>query len=432
MANFKNIFQDLSAKDEHTGPKSSPDPNSGETIKLALLNELIPIRNIEDDILAAFALNNHAETHPADSTLFSEGESDETTLYLMSGIITLSEQSGSSFEIEANTAKAKFPLSTGVKHTMTATAKTEVSVLRVSQKIMLSRPPVAPPSFSFPAELSESRLIQIFTQHYLDDELKVPSLPDIAFKLRKAMESEIGVAEAVKIIQLDPAISAKLIKIANCPLYVTAFPATTIHAAASRLGLNAAKNLVTSFSLKQLFTCNTPHIKELFKKTWKHSIYISGICHVLASTTNKIDPEEALLAGLLSEIGVIPFLDFAAGLPANYFSEQEITKAIPFIRGPLGSYILEKWDFPKELVKIPLLADDWYHFDTEEITIADIVILARIHASIRSPNMSELPAISSIPAASKLEDHALTPEHSLKIITEAKDKINEALNIFRT
>ena len=163
---------------------------------------------------------------------------------------------------------------------------------------------------------------------------------------------------------------------------------------------------------------------------WKQSIYISSICYVLAKETHKVNPEEALLAGLICDIGLVPFLNYSANLPSEYYTEKEIAAALPHIRGPVGAYILHEWDFPEELIGIPLNCEDWYQHKENHLTLTDIVVLAKLHSKIGKPAMAHLPAITSIPAASKLEQVLLSPENSLHILHDAQTKINEAKRAF--
>jgi len=401
-----------------------------DNLTLEVLNQLIPIRNLSDDKLESFALEHKPEVLPEGHTLFKINEPSKIAIFLLKGTVSLSDENGKTFDVNASEIKAKFPLSSGLKHTTTATAKTEINILRVSQKVMaINSEKPNPTKFEIPDHLSDNRLLQTFAQQFIDDELEVPSLPSIATKLRKAMQNEIGIEDAVKIIQLDPVISAKLIEVANCPLYVCLHPAKSCFEAVQRIGLNATRNLVISLSIKNIFSSKSPLIKKQLDQQWKRSIYLSSLCFILASADKQINPEEALLAGLIADIGTIPFLNFIAKLPADYYNEEEIKQAIPVIKGVVGSAILEKWEFAEDFIKIPLISEDWYYHGENNITYSDIVILSRLHSKI-GQKLSHLPAITSIPAASKLKSITLSPENSLNILHEAKDKINETLKTF--
>ncbi|MGR9045310.1 MAG: HDOD domain-containing protein [Gammaproteobacteria bacterium] len=403
-----------------------------EAITVEILKTLIPIRSLSDEKLQSFATERNSEVFPANKILFTQGETDDSAYYLLKGTVIISDSAGKNYEVDANTPQAKFPLCSGIKHTLTVIAKTDVSILRVSQKIM-TPPPSSfdhPPLLTIPKKLVHSRLLQSFSQYYQEEDMEVPSLPDIAIKLRKAMQTDIGISDAVKIIQLDPVIAAKLIQVANCPLYLASNPTKTCFEAVKRIGLKATQNLVITLSLKQIFQSNIPIIRKFMDQVWKQSIYISSICYVLAKETQKVNPEEALLAGLICDIGLIPFLNYAANLPSNYYTEKEIATAFPFVRGPVGAYILHEWDFPDELIGIPLNCEDWYQHKENDLALTDIVVLAKLHSKIGKPAMAHLPAITSIPAASKLEQVLLSPENSLHILHDAQTKINEARKAF--
>ncbi len=411
-------------------PSATPSQTT-EDLSVELLKQLIPIRNLSDEELESFALENKAEVLPAKSLLFTAGDPIDAVVFLLRGTVSLIDSQGNCRDIEAETLKAKFPLASGIKHITTGKAKTPISMLRVSPKIMtLDKAKTEHARLDIPKQLANSRLLQVFSESYMDDELEIPTLPRVAIQLRKAMQKDIGIAEAVEIIQLDPVISAKLIQVANCPLYLTVTPVKTCFDAVSRIGLHATRNLVTSLSIKHTFTQKSPLIAKFLDRVWKRSIYISCISYVLASITRQINPEEALLAGLICDIGAVPFLNFAANLPGSYYTEQDLTQALPHVSGPVGYTILRNWDFPEEFLEIPRNSTDWMHSEGEQLTLNDIVLLSRMHSKIGTPAMADLPAITSVPAASKLEKVSLSPENSLHILYEAKSKINEALQVF--
>jgi len=404
-----------------------------ESISMSVVKELFPIRNYDNEKLLAFTSDLKSEVFPKQTVLFRHGNKADSALYLLKGTVSLSDENGNIYEIVGGTGDAKFPLSSGDIHTTTAIAKTDVSVLRVSQKIL--SPKYAPLSeFStlvMPDELTDNHLLSGFFHHYNNEELNIPSLPDVAIKLRNAMHNDdIGIADAVKIIQHDPVFSAKLIGLANCPLYIGVTPVKSCFEAVNRIGLNATRNLIISLSINRIFKTSSPLIKKYLDELWKESLSISIISFVLASITKQVNPEEALLAGLICNIGAIPFLSFAANFPKDYYTDSDINLALTYVKGPVGYKILNDWGFVDEYLKIPLYSEDWYQNNSEKLNLTDIVVLSRLHSKIGQKNISELPVISSIPAASKLKNFSLSPEFSLNVLHEAKQKINETMKAF--
>lgn len=415
-------------------------PSSREPMPITpdILQRLFPIRNLDDEVLEAFSVNRAADAFGRGTVLFRQGDPVRQVHYLLEGVVRM-EVGDQAYEIGADTAKARFPLCCGKQYTATAEAKTDIQVLRVSAKIMaqgsagsLEAPHALDASADdMPEAVRDSRVFQAFSQYYRDEELRLPSLPEVAAKLGRAIQDEVSLAEVAKIVQLDPVIAAKLVHIANSPLYLPRRPIVTCLDAVTRLGLVATRNLVNSFSLKHIFKCKDPQLARFIQQQWRQSIYLSALCYVLAQDNPGLNAEEALFAGLIADIGVVPFLYFADHLPHEFWQIEDIEAVAPCVRGPVGSYLLKRWDFPSELSSIPLLAEDWYHDSGERLTLADIVILSKLHAYVGTPRMMALlPAINSIPACGKLKDRRLSPAYSLNVLHEAKDAIAQAMKFF--
>jgi HD-like signal output (HDOD) protein len=186
--------------------------------------------------------------------------------------------------------------------------------------------------------------------------------------------------------------------------------------------------LVIGLSISHIFKNKSPLIKKYLDKIWKQSINVSTLSYVLASVTKQANPAEALLAGLICDLGAVPFLNFAANLPKDYFTEADIEEALPYVKGPVGYKILLDWGFSEEFLKVALYSEDWYQNGSDELNLTDIVVLSRLHSKIGQP---DLPIITSIPAASKLKDFSLSPENSLNLLHQAKQQINDALDALK-
>jgi HD-like signal output (HDOD) protein len=322
-------------------------------------------------------------------------------------------------------------------YSATATALTDVQVLRVSPKIMArnvlvdaaAQNLIDPIDPSVPDELRANRMFQAFCQHYRDEKLQIPSLPEVAMNLRRALAGNADINEVVHIIEMDPAIAAKLVSVASSPLYLPTTPVRHCRDAVMRLGLKSTRNLVVSYSLRQVFQCKDAYINQMLHEEWKKSIYLSSLCYVLA-TANRLNAEEALLAGLICDIGVMPILYFAENFPREYWTQEDLQALVNALRGQVGSYVLSLWDFSPELVEIPLISEDWFYDASPELGMQDIVILSKLHACIGATRMSDVPQINSIPACAKLKDCQLSPKHSLKVLHDAQDKIAQAMQLF--
>ncbi len=403
-----------------------------ENISMDVAQNLFPIRNYDNEKLLAFTSDLKSEVFPKQTTLFHLGDKTDSALYLLKGTVSLSDENRKTSDVVSGTEKTKFPLTSGPIHTKTAITKTDVSVLRVSQKIMSRKyAPLSPFStLVIPNELTKNHLMSSFFHHYNHEELNIPSLPDVAVKLRNAMQNNASAAEIVKIIQLDPVISGKLMGLANSPLYVSVAPVKNCLEAVNRIGLNGTRNFVISLSLSRIFKNCSPLILKYADKIWKQSITISKLSYILAAVTKQINPEKALLAGLVCDIGAIPFLSFAANLPKDYCAESDIELILPYVKGPIGYKVLNDWGFSEEFLKIPLDSENWHQNSSDKLNLTDIVVISRFHSKIGQPNKPRLPALASIPATGKFKKTTLSPDLSLYILHKAKQQVNDVMKVF--
>src|SRR5690554_956947 len=84
------------------------------------------------------------------------------------------------------------------------------------------------------------------------DKLQLPTIPEVALKVRQAVNKDnASDAEIAKTISSDPALSARLLQIANSPLYRARQKIESLQAAITRLGHNTIRSLVMNLAMKQ-------------------------------------------------------------------------------------------------------------------------------------------------------------------------------------
>jgi HD-like signal output (HDOD) protein len=425
--------------------KKSPDQPAAPAPSVAIPQSALPISFLQKlipigDLPAAELedLSGSLINFAPGQVIFSRGETADALLYLYSGSVFLEAADGSGYAVDDTTFKAHYPLSTRGEHMFTAIAKTAskiaflpLSALQRGADAAQSQNPLLDHASVSP-ELLGSAFFKGFCAVFQRDELNLPSLPDVAFRLRSALQKDISIADAVKIINLDPVIASKLIQVSNSPLYRTVNPICKCHDAINRLGLKATQNLVTSISLHNLFRSRNKLLNTKAQQLWRQSIQIASLSYTLASMSKKINPDEALLAGLTHNIGALPIITFAESLRDAGYTEQELDQTIEVLQGCVGDFILKKWRFPEALLDVPRQSDNWYRDADTDLQICDIVMLARFHSLLGSNQSHKLPPINTLPAFLKLGERTLTPNMSLVALHDAKQQIAEAMNFFRT
>lgn len=418
-----------------TLPCSEPVSSEHKKLSLATLKKLAPLRDMEEAYVEQLAHTTLRYTQ--DSVIFRLGQKTNSVFYLLEGSVELQPDSDNHYTLSAESSLANLPLNSGKLCGATAIAKTDITVLAISgefihrwsNKSSQQSTSTELLDIELPKQIANNRFFASFSESYRENRLSLPSLPNVAIKLKEAMEKDLGIAEAVKIIGVDAAIVAKLIQLANSPLYSPISPITNCHAAVTRLGLEQTRKLVMGISLKQLFQCQNPQLMEKMQTLWKNSLYVSSLCFVLAQESGSVNPEDALLAGLVSDIGIIPILHFAEQNPDEYPNLDILDSAIPFLSPPVGSLVLHTLGFAPELASIPQYAEDWfYESEGNKLNLVDIVILAKLHSYFGTSRAKEIPYLNSIPAYAKLTNSKLTPDFSLDILQKANHRINAAMN----
>ncbi len=412
-------------------------PGSADTQKqykgsIKTLLRLVPVGKLGEKQLRQ--LNVYQVTYQPGEIIFNRGEIAESLVYLMKGQVYIETTGKQNLLIEEQTFDAFHPLSSGEYRNSTAICKTQCIVLFFPKVAMdIYRQPYLIKSGiqqNLPKHLLNNQLLNTFVSA---SQIDLPTLPDVALKLRQAIQKDIGLAEVSTIINRDPSISANLIQIANSPLYRGISPITTSLDAVNRIGLNNTKNLVTSISLRKLYKNNHQELNKLAQAYWKQSIKISALSHCLSQLTKVGNPEEALLAGLISNIGVIPFLTFVGNQSQSTLNMDEVYQALDYVGTAMSTLILEKWNFSEDMRKIPLQTQNWFMAgDSQTVGLSDIVLLAKYHSLLGSQHTKKLPPITSLPSYALLQNGELNADNSLQIMHDAKQQIQETMRFFHT
>jgi len=252
-------------------------------------------------------------------------------------------------------------------------------------------------------------------------DFEMPSMPDIAIRISKAVNNpNTKSTDIARIIQMDPALAVRIILVVNSPPYAGRQHIDSCSDAVTRLGRTTTRSLVLSFILKNLFHTRHAIIKERMSALWRHSRKVAAVCNVLARHGTKLDPDQAMLAGLIHDIGAVPILNAAKDYPNLIENPALLDKTVSRLQAGVGSLVLHKWDFMDELVDVAKQAEEWAQNKSNTVNYVDLVVLGQLHAYVGTPQMETLPRIDLVPAFHKLGNGKLTPHQSLQIIEKSK------------
>ena len=408
------------------------------TTDVATLKRFVPLSHLSQQQLEYLAEQSVLHDVPPKFRLIACGSNDPTTYLLLDGTIKLTAEDGRIATISSGQPSSMVPISQLLprKYDVVTTSPTRYltidhaiisSVMRgETQNANSSGYEVSGDDEHEESEF-EQELIQQFMLDLENDKLVLPSLPDVAVRLSKALRDDITDAHKIaEMIQTDPVISAKLIKAANSAMYSGRSHIETCTAAVIRLGTDVTHNLVVAYAVSELFKTDSPLLQKMMHELWQHSRKVAAICYVLAKHDSRFNPEQAMLIGLLHDIGVVAVLNYAMKFKDAASDRQTLKSASQRLRAQVGSLILRKWSFSTDFIVAALEGELWLRNPGPEPDYCDLVVIAQLHSFLGTERAMSTPGIDEVPAHTKLAIGELTPRMSLNIIEESHELLNHA------
>lgn len=185
------------------------------------------------------------------------------------------------------------------------------------------------------------------------------SLPEVSLRVNNMANDPDSTAEDMgKVISQDPALVARMLKIANSAYYGSSTDVDTITRAIAILGTNKIRDLVLSTAASQAFD-GIPNDLISMQDFWHHSLYCGILAQILAkSSTKKIESESIFISGLLHDIGQLvmfnqsPEKSHEAILLLMEGSQELSTfeaerHVFGFDHAQVGAALVNKWKLPK-------------------------------------------------------------------------------------
>ncbi|TLX54686.1 histidine kinase [Stutzerimonas nosocomialis] len=248
------------------------------------------------------------------------------------------------------------------------------------------------------AESVQLKLIQAID----NDELVLPTLPEVALRVREAAEDpNISIPNLCKVIGNDAALTARIIKVVNSPLLRSNKEINDLQMAVSRLGINYTCNLATGLAMEQMFQATTDVVDRKMREVWNKSTEVAAICHVLCRHYTRLAPDQATLAGLVHQIGVLPILTYAEEHSELLSDSISLNHVIDKIHPIIGEKILRAWEFPDPIARVPGEYVDFAR-DSVKADYVDIVQVATLQSYLGTGHPYTQLDWNQIPSFAKL------------------------------
>jgi HD-like signal output (HDOD) protein len=245
---------------------------------------------------------------------------------------------------------------------------------------------------------ADNALWTLLTAKLRTNQLVLPTLPEIAVRVRQAADDpDINLHAMSEVIARDPALAARMLKVANSAFLGRTIKVNSLNQAVTRIGLSQVKNIATAMALEQLFVSQHPSVAQWMSTVWLQTIEVTCLSMALLRSLHQqhramhLSMDTLTLAALIHQIGVLPILAEAEKYPQVFAEQGYLNHAIRDLAAPIGEEILVSWGFADMFVDVTRHWSDG-QVDKANITYTDLVRLGAVGCQT-FPNAQLLPEL---------------------------------------
>lgn len=223
------------------------------------------------------------------------------------------------------------------------------------------------------------QFVQALAAELSQGSVEIPGFPSIVLRVRQVLADENSSAEKVaRVVGADPVLAARLLKLANSvALLGTARPATDLRTAVSRVGLNTVRSTTYAHAVRLLSQCDALRgLEKPLEVLARQTGQVASLCHVVAQKYTRVQPDAAMLAGLLHSSGRL-YLLTRAGSHRALFADADAFRTVEREwHLSVAVALLENWNVPEEIVRSVSESEDLAREPRGAPSLADVLLLA--------------------------------------------------------
>lgn len=260
--------------------------------------------------------------------------------------------------------------------------------------------------------------------------VELPSFPDIALRVRKVLSDEnVSQDMVVRVVGSEPALAARLMQIGNsAALNFSGKPITELRTAISRMGFNMVRSAAIAFAMSQLKKQDAlKGLEKPLEELWKRSAAVAAMSHAVARRYSKVNPDMALLAGLLHGIGQLYILTRSAQHPALFANQAIYAAIVRDWHSAIAKALLENWEMADEVIEAVSNFEDLERTNPGEVDLTDVVTVGNLLAAFKDhPETIEL-NMHDVAACKRMQIDRASYEQLIDESEQEIDTLRQAL-----
>ena len=268
-----------------------------------------------------------------------------------------------------------------------------------------------------------ARLVEALTLELAGEKIDLPSFPDIAVRVRKALTNDqVVIDHIVRVISAEPALAARLLQLANsAALNASGKRLMDLRTAISRIGFNMARSATIAFAMSQLRRAEAYKGLDVpLNELWHHSAHVAAVSHVVAKRFTQVNADTALLAGLLQGVGKLYLLTRAARFPGLLQDAGTYHRLVAEWHGRVAQAILRNWEIAEEVISAAIGGENLDREHEGATDLTDVLAVGSALAALGpDPRAGEM-LFLGMPAARRMK---LDAKSCIAALAESHDEI---------
>jgi len=252
-------------------------------------------------------------------------------------------------------------------------------------------------------------------------ELTFPTHVDATLKLQRTLgDPDCHIDEAARLVQTEPLLAARTVAIANSAAYNrSGNDVTNVRAAVQRVGFRTLGALAASVIVRQLAgNILDPALRAKADLLWQHSAHVAALSQVIARRVSSVDPDTALFAGIVHEVGGFYLLSRAVEFPG--LLDGGADEWLEYGETAIGRGVLLKLGVPAPVMgAIEALWNGMRALPPE--TLGDTLLLANDLCPVPSP-LLERPGMAGLQGLATI-DFAVGDGTLALVLQESSDEV---------
>ncbi len=182
--------------------------------------------------------------------------------------------------------------------------------------------------------------------------VELPAFPDVATRVRKALaDDQVAPDQIARVVGSEAGLAARVMTLANsAALNRSGKSITELKTAINRIGYNNVRTAAVAFAISQLRRADElrPISKQL-ESLWREATMVAALCHALAARAPEINSDEAMLTGLIHNVGKIYILARAHKYEELFSNPQAMSLVVRDWQANVGKAIVENWGFAQHI-----------------------------------------------------------------------------------